>query len=95
VAFLEGMSFLGLLFIAMPVKYLLDQPLAVRITGAVHGLLFLLFVSSLFRAASEHDWPVRRSLAAFGASLVPFGTFVLDRALRREEKEVQSQMLDG
>ncbi|WP_223645107.1 DUF3817 domain-containing protein [Corallococcus sp. EGB] len=86
VAFLEGLSFLGLLFIAMPVKYLLGQPLAVRITGSVHGLLFLLFVSSLFRAASEHGWPVRRSLAAFGASLVPFGTFVLDRALRREEQ---------
>ncbi|RKG70332.1 DUF3817 domain-containing protein [Corallococcus sp. CA054B] len=87
VAFLEGMSFLGLLFIAMPVKYLLDQPLAVRITGSVHGLLFLLFMSSLFRAASEHGWTARRSLAVFGASLVPFGNFVLDRSLRREEQE--------
>ena len=86
IAFLEGMSFLGLLFIAMPVKYLLGQPLAVRIAGSVHGLLFLLFVSSLFRAAAEHEWPVRRSLAAFGASLVPFGTFVLDRALKREQE---------
>ncbi|MCY1041513.1 DUF3817 domain-containing protein [Corallococcus sp. bb12-1] len=85
IAFLEGMSFLGLLFVAMPVKYLLGQPLAVRIAGSVHGLLFLLFVSSLFRAASEHGWPARRSLAAFGASLVPFGNFVLDRALKREE----------
>ncbi|RKH66230.1 DUF3817 domain-containing protein [Corallococcus aberystwythensis] len=94
-AFLEGMSFLGLLFIAMPVKYLLGQPLAVRITGAVHGLLFLLFVSSLFRAASEHGWPARRSLTAFGASLLPFGTFVLDRALRREERKGQSRSGSG
>lgn len=89
IAFLEGMSFLGLLFIAMPVKYLLGQPLAVRIAGSVHGLLFLLFVSSLFRAAAEHEWPVRRSLVAFGASLVPFGTFVLDRALKREQEETR------
>ncbi|NRD63113.1 DUF3817 domain-containing protein [Corallococcus exiguus] len=90
VAFLEGMSFLGLLFIAMPVKYLFAQPLAVRITGSVHGLLFLLFVSSLFRAASEHGWTARRSLAVFGASLVPFGNFVLDRSLRREEQRAES-----
>ena len=89
IAFLEGLSFLGLLFIAMPVKYLLGQPLAVRIAGSVHGLLFLLFVSSLFRAAAEHEWPARRSLAAFGASLVPFGTFVLDRALKREQEETR------
>ncbi|RYZ34498.1 MAG: DUF3817 domain-containing protein, partial [Myxococcaceae bacterium] len=45
IAFLEGLSFLGLLFVAMPVKYLLGQPLAVRVAGSVHGLLFLLFVS--------------------------------------------------
>jgi integral membrane protein len=91
-AFLEGVSFLVLLFIAMPVKYLWEQPLAVRVTGSVHGLLFLLFVSSLFRAASEHGWPWKRSLAAFGASLVPFGTFVLDRALRRDEQRAAEDL---
>ena len=84
VALLEGTSFLVLLFIAMPLKYLADLPLAVRIVGSVHGGLFLLFLVVLYRAASDRGWPWRRSLIAFVASVVPFGTFVFDRSLRRE-----------
>jgi integral membrane protein len=84
VMFLEGSSFVVLLFIAMPLKYLADLPLAVRIVGSVHGLLFLMFMVALYRAARERNWPRRRSLVAFVASIVPFGTFVFDRSLRRE-----------
>jgi integral membrane protein len=84
VAFLEGSSFLVLLFIAMPLKYLMGLPLAVRIVGSVHGLLFLMFMAALYRAAHERSWPLSRSLLAFVSSIVPFGTFVFDRSLRRE-----------
>lgn len=84
VAFLEGVSFVALLFVAMPLKYLGGLPAAVRVTGSLHGLLFVLFCATLFRAALERRWPLKRSLVAFGWSLVPFGTFVLDRSLRRE-----------
>jgi integral membrane protein len=84
VALLEGSSFLVLLFIAMPLKYLAGFPLAVRITGMVHGLLFLMFLAALYRAASERDWSSRRWFLAFVSSIVPFGTFVFDRSLRRE-----------
>lgn len=84
VALLEGLSFVVLLFVAMPLKYWAGLPLAVRVVGAVHGVLFVLFVPALFRAATEHEWPARRWLLAFGASLVPFGTFLFDRTLRRE-----------
>ena len=87
VAFLEGMSFLALLFIAMPLKYLADLPLAVRIVGSVHGVLFLIFMAALYRAGSERRWPFRRWLIAFVSSVVPFGTFVFDRSLRREIAE--------
>lgn len=84
VAFLEGVSFVVLLFVAMPLKYLASLPAAVRVAGSVHGLFFVLFCAALFRAALERRWPLRRSIVAFGWSLVPFGTFVLDRSLRRE-----------
>jgi integral membrane protein len=84
VAFLEGVSFLVLLFIAMPLKYLAGLPLAVRIVGLVHGLLFLGFLAALYRAGSQRGWPLRRWLTAFVSSVVPFGTFVFDRSLRRE-----------
>ncbi|SEU01843.1 DUF3817 domain-containing protein [Stigmatella erecta] len=85
IGLLEGLSFLALLFVAMPLKYFLTLPVAVRVAGSVHGLLFLAFASALFRVATERRWPLRRSLAAFGASLIPFGNFVLDRALAREQ----------
>lgn len=84
VAFLEGLSFVLLLFVAMPLKYYADSPLAVRIIGSAHGVLFLAFCSVLARAALACEWPFRRTLVAFTASLVPFGTFVFDRSLKRE-----------
>lgn len=82
--FLEGLSFLALLFVAMPLKYWFGMPLAVRIVGSLHGGLFVLFVAVLVYVASERRWPLQRSALAFGASLLPFGTFFLDRALKRE-----------
>jgi integral membrane protein len=88
VALLEGTSFLALLFIAMPLKYLADLPVAVRIVGSVHGALFLMFLAVLYRAGSARGWPGRRWLIAFVSSVVPFGTFVFDRSLRREIAEV-------
>lgn len=84
VTLLEGLSFLLLLFVAMPLKYMLGLPIAVRVAGSIHGLLFILFVAALVRAATARNWPLGRSLTAFGAALVPGGNFVLDRALRRE-----------
>lgn len=82
---LEGVSFLVLLGIAMPLKYLWDMPLAVRIVGMLHGLLFIAFVFLLMSTSQERDWPWTRTAFAFASSLVPFGTFVLDRKLREEE----------
>jgi integral membrane protein len=87
VALLEGTSFLVLLFIAMPLKYLAGLPLAVRIVGSVHGGLFLIFLAVLFRAGRERGWPPGRWLIAFVSSVVPFGTFLFDRSLRREIAE--------
>ncbi|WP_437641603.1 DUF3817 domain-containing protein [Sorangium sp. So ce854] len=84
VAIVEGVSYLLLLFIAMPLKYLADLPLAVRIVGSAHGLLFVLFLAALLRAAVARRWSLGRSSLAFVSSIVPFGTFVFDRSLQRE-----------
>lgn len=84
IGFAEGISFLLLLFVAMPLKYAAGLPLAVRIVGTLHGVLFILYVAAALRAAWSRKWPLLRVLEALGASLYPFGTFVFDRKLRAE-----------
>ena len=85
VAFLEGLSFITLLFIAMPLKYLGDMPLPVRVVGTLHGGLFTglawLVLANLGSGGRGFAWAARIGLA----SLVPFGTFFLDRDLREAD----------
>ena len=56
----EGVSFLVLLIIAMPLKYLAGWPDAVRVVGMAHGILFLLYLAAAMQVATERDWPWRR-----------------------------------
>ena len=84
VAFLEGVSLLGLLFVAMPLKYLAGQPAAVKHVGMAHGLLFVLYLLLLIQQGIERSWPVGKLGLGFLASLVPLGTFWADKKLFRE-----------
>ena len=87
----EGISFLVLLLIAMPLKYLADWPLAVRYVGLAHGVLFMMYVWAALQAALDHRWPWRRTAAVLLASLLPAGPFVVDaRILRAAERESAS-----
>ena len=79
---LEGLSLLILVGIAMPLKYIAGEPLAVRVVGMAHGILFLLFCLALFRAMTDEKWPARRAALGFVASFLPFGTFWFERRLR-------------
>jgi integral membrane protein len=81
---LEGVSFLLLLGVAMPLKYLAHVPQAVFPVGLAHGLLFLAYLAALGQVAFAHRWPVSRLLLGVGASVVPFGPFLFDGQLRRE-----------
>ena len=76
---MEGASFLILLFIAMPLKYLAGLPLAVRVVGMTHGLLFIGYVISTHLLASEAGWSMRKRFWAYAAAFVPFGTFIFNR----------------
>ncbi|WP_045689790.1 DUF3817 domain-containing protein [Hymenobacter sp. AT01-02] len=83
VGFLEGISFLVLLGIAMPLKYLAGEPAAVRIVGMAHGVLFVLYLLLVLQASLEHSWSWRKALLALVVSVVPFGTFWADKKLFR------------
>jgi integral membrane protein len=79
---LEALSFLVLVAVAMPLKYLADEPGAVRVVGMAHGVLFLAYVLALVGAASAHRWPIRRTALGVLASLVPIGPLWFERHLR-------------
>lgn len=85
VGLLEGVSLLLLLFIAMPLKYIWQQPGAVKIVGWIHGVLFVLFMLLLLRVYDQKSWPFKKLIAGFLAAFLPFGTFVFDRQLKKEE----------
>ena len=87
IAFLEGVSFLLLMFIAMPIKYLLDYPQVVKVCGWFHGLLFIAYILLLIQVVIEYQWKAGRSFWAFIASLLPFGTFVLDHKVLSKEHD--------
>ncbi len=84
-AMVEAVSFLLLLGVAMPLKYFAGMPLAVKITGWTHGLLFLAFGVCLLVAQGERQWPVRWTAVIFVAALLPFGPFIIDRRLKEEQ----------
>ena len=87
VGIVEGISYLVLLGVAMPLKYLAGMPLAVRWVGWAHGLLFVLFCLALLGAMRAHRWSLARAAWVFVAALVPFGTCAIDGRLRREDAE--------
>ncbi len=72
---IEGYSYLILLFIAMPLKYLAGFAIATKVVGMIHGILFIAFMIMLVQAALDVKWSNKESIIFFIASLVPFGTF--------------------
>ena len=86
VAWLEGISFLLLLFVAMPMKYFAGQPGMVRTVGMIHGLLFVLFTLSAFQAKIEQGWSGRRFMRVFLTSFIPFGMIMFDRTVLTPEE---------
>ncbi|HET6244330.1 MAG: DUF3817 domain-containing protein [Bacteroidetes bacterium] len=94
IALLEGISFLLLLFIAMPLKYYADIPLAVKYTGWIHGILFVLYLAALTHVFFANKWSLLKGILAVLASLVPFGPFLLDRKHSQEENIILKQNQD-
>ena len=81
----EGISYLLLLFVAMPLKYVWGFPEAVKIAGWVHGLLFMLLALLGLLAMLRARLPFRDALVLGLASLVPAGTFFTDRRLKEHQ----------
>ncbi|MCL5127791.1 MULTISPECIES: DUF3817 domain-containing protein [unclassified Algibacter] len=81
VAFLEGVSYLLLLFIATPIKYMSGNPEYVKLLGMPHGMLFIVYIILAFLIKSEMKWTSKTFLFVLIASVIPCGTFYVDMKL--------------
>ncbi|MDT0641741.1 DUF3817 domain-containing protein [Zunongwangia sp. F363] len=79
ISILEGISFLVLLLLAMPLKYMFDYPQPVRYVGMAHGILFIAYVFGAFLLYSTMKWKVKDLTLILLFSLVPFGPFYVER----------------
>lgn len=79
VSFLEGVSYILLLFIATPVKYFGDDPSYVKMLGMPHGILFMVYVILAFMLKTPEKWDSKTFRIVLLASILPFGTFYIDR----------------
>lgn len=78
-SYVEAASFLLLLFVAMPLKYLAGLPLAVTVAGTAHGWIFVAYLIFVGLAARPLGWKPLAILGALVASVLPFGPLVFDR----------------
>lgn len=85
-AWIEGFSYLLLLFVAMPLKYLAAMPEAVQVVGMIHGVLFVWFVVASIQAKIAHGWSLMRLAQIVATSLVPFGMILFDRMIVVEQE---------
>jgi len=82
VGFIEGSSLVILVFVAMPLKYFYDEPEMVRIVGSIHGGLFLLYVFQVLITSFNYNWNFTSiTWKLLLASVVPFGTFYVDKTI--------------
>ena len=79
ISFLEGVSYLLLLFMAVPIKYLGDDESYVKMLGMPHGLLFMAYIILAILLKNEQRWNPKTFWSIILASVIPFGTFYIDR----------------
>lgn len=83
IAYAEGVSFLVLLGIAMPLKYVWGMPQAVKTVGMLHGVLFVAYVGILAHVASDNEWSLKKSALGFIAAVLPFGPFLFQHSIEK------------
>ena len=87
IGFVEGLSYLLLLGVAMPLKYVWSLPIYVTVVGMTHGVLFILYCLQLFLTMHHHKWSFGYGIYLFFMAFIPFGTFYTDRRLCQLARE--------
>jgi len=85
VALLEGVSYILLLFIASPIKWFYNDPQYVKMLGMPHGILFIAYVVIAVIISSDMKWSTRTLWIVLIASVIPFGTFYIDKKYLKQQ----------
>ncbi|WP_413377748.1 DUF3817 domain-containing protein [Alkalihalobacillus sp. 1P02AB] len=88
ISYLEGISLILLLFLAMPLKYLFDLPSFVTVIGMAHGWLFIIYIITVIVMMFIARWSFAKGGLAMLASIIPFGPFIFDRKLLHSKQPV-------
>lgn len=83
ISFLEGVSYLLLLFIATPIKYTQGDSSYVKLLGMPHGILFMLYVVFAIVIQKQMKWNLKNMIIILICAIVPFGTFYVDKKYLR------------
>ncbi len=83
VSILEGLSYILLLFIAVPIKYIGDDESYVKMFGMPHGVLFVAYIFMAYLLKKEMSWDKKTYYIVLLASIIPFGTFYIDKKYLR------------
>jgi len=78
-SFLEGLSYVLLLFVGVPIKYLAENSSIVKLLGLPHGLLFMAYIGLALFIRSRMRWDTKTTCTVLVASLLPFGTFYVNK----------------
>ena len=87
ISIIEGLSYLLLVFVAMPIKYLGENPYPVKIVGMGHGVLFVIFVIALFHVMIKCKWDKGLGFQLFVYSLIPFGLILIESAIKKQKRD--------
>ena len=85
IGFLEGLSYLLLILIAVPFKYIFNYPLMVKYLGMPHGILFIMYLLASIIMKKNNKWIKNNFVLVLIASIIPFGTFVVDYKLKKNK----------
>ncbi|AXG74126.1 DUF3817 domain-containing protein [Flavobacterium arcticum] len=86
IGFLEGISLLTLIFIAVPMKYCFDNPTLSKNLGPIHGAIFLLFLLNALSIGIEQKWKLKTTSKILVSCFIPFGTFYIDHQILKKIK---------
>lgn len=79
IAIIEGLSFLVILFVTMPLKYIYNNPIPNKFSGIIHGFLFISYLYFVYICNMTQKWDKKTIIILILASIVPFGPFIIDK----------------